>query len=1469
MLPDISFEHIRLHRGSQEHAFEELCCQLAGLEIRPGNATHYRKGRGSDGGLECFTRFADGTETGWQVKYYWKMDASLTGSLTKSFTAALENHPDLTRFIVCIPFDLPDGSRGKTALKTWTEWKAHSVAAAKAAGRDVDIDLWGGSELKEKLTRDEPARLGRIFYWFDQERLSLPWFESKLARTIAALGGRYTAKTNVSLPIRRVLDALFRPDSLATDLRALADRLNSVNLPDLATCSDSSPSKALTQNLEALISLLDLIDATEEVDYPVAEWKRLVAAAGEALDRVQRLELINDGAEAEGIYDSSTLRKLSSTLSSLEDELWQDRWEYVNNHALLVTGKAGRGKSHLLADACSQAMGAGLPALLLMSSKFGDGEIWKQIMDELDLRDLDAKTFLGALDAAAEAAGSRLVIMIDGINERNGLAIWPENMAAFIHDVRSHPRLVVVFSCRSTYLDHALPPSMTETELPRIEHEGFSADDAVAYLAQRGIAFPSHPFPLEEFSTPLFLKVCCDAMQTENVVSFPKGVTGVTAIFDFYSKAVVGAINRSLNLNHGRKYVEKAIASIAGEIEVTGRREIPYDRAAELVDSVRPGSGRSDDDLLFQLEHEGILARECLYAEAGDEDAESIRFVFERYGDHIVARSILDAIPEGHDFSRDPLPARLESVMLDDNSFIDPGVLEALAVQLPERFGVELYDLARTPVEQWRTTAPTISSISARDPATVSDRAMAFVRDLGELHDEVEAWISLALEETCPFNAEHLHQMLMAVPLPCRDAGWTTDVTMASERRHSRIRKLIGWAMHAEASPVGDKVVLLTATALSWLLGSPNLTLRDRATKSLVTTLARHPDAVPALLDRFKDVDDPYIVERIVAALYGAALQGLWSGPELSFMAVKAFETFGDVAPNALIRDNLSSLLRHAHLATNGAAPFVERSWSSTWPLEHVPDAVIASYTKRYRTGHVGRDEIVASSFEDGDFARYIIDRLAGSYSAAPKGTTNLPTRTSLREAWMEDFRSSATAEMQAALAELTQLEINDREDNSWHPSDELLAAREAFRLLVGDALFEDYRTWAMDWRRGQMFQETPRNGGAESFNLGWARRWVCWRAHQYGWKEDLHGEFDSAIISDRSANVTERIGKKYQWMALFELAARLADNIEPLPTRYSADSEWLRNIDPSLLINNEPSPASATPFWAHVPSVLGRRSPEEALNWLDSEADFLDGQGSVEMVDLRTGQQWLNLGSFEDWSIVSGKGRRQFRFNAWARIASVVIRQEDLTDVLAHLKGTDLRDDSIIPSNGRLESRMHLGEHGWLNDPEELLPVKDWGHIYSEQNWHGLDALAFPTTARYERSPQDRDRSLIDNVSITLPSFWLIRSLGLRLRDGRNAIYVDAGESTVFMDPSMLLGGPSVGLVDRQTFLRHLGNQGLVAVWACGGEKNLYKQETDGFGGRRWYARLSHASGENIVHLERISELEGPDAKQLAGFLA
>ncbi|UZW13059.1 hypothetical protein OSC52_14540 [Clostridium pasteurianum] len=68
----------------------------------------------------------------------------------------------------------------------------------------------------------------------------------------------------------------------------------------------------------------------------------------------------------------------------------------------------------------------------------------------------------------------------------------------------------------------------------------------------------------------------------------------------------------------------------------------------------------------------------------------------------------------------------------------------------------------------------------------------------------------------------------------------------------------------------------------------------------------------------------------------------------------------------------------------------------------------------------------------------------------------------------------------------------------------------------------------------------------------------------QYGYNFNIHGKFDSQLRDyDRHKHDNERIGKKYQRIASFEMLARLADNFEPgdVETVYSEEySNWNNN---------------------------------------------------------------------------------------------------------------------------------------------------------------------------------------------------------------------------------------------------------------------------------------------------------------------
>lgn len=203
----VDFRTIRPLHHSQNSGFEELCCQIAAREEVPQGSRFVRNGT-PDGGVEGYWRFPDGSEHGWQAKLFFDIGPSQWQQLDKSVATALEKHPRLTRYTVCLPIDLPDARlAGQQSLRQkWQERVAKWERAAQTRGMTVSFDLWGQSELLTRLAREQHA--GRVWFWFRQVDLSSGWFENHLKEVIAAADPRYTPELNVELPIAARFEAL-------------------------------------------------------------------------------------------------------------------------------------------------------------------------------------------------------------------------------------------------------------------------------------------------------------------------------------------------------------------------------------------------------------------------------------------------------------------------------------------------------------------------------------------------------------------------------------------------------------------------------------------------------------------------------------------------------------------------------------------------------------------------------------------------------------------------------------------------------------------------------------------------------------------------------------------------------------------------------------------------------------------------------------------------------------------------------------------------------------------------------------------------------------------------------------------------------------------------------------------------------------------------------------------------------------
>ena len=1495
-VPDIDFHNIRPVDGSRQDGFEELCCQLASLEPSRAGSHFVRKGRGGDAGVECFVRHRDGTETGWQAKYLFDWNQRTSSQLDASIRTALEKHPQLTEYVVCLPFDLPDARSGGTtsAREKWERWQTKWKKKAEGEQRELTITLWGRSELSARLARDDPAYSGRVLYWFGVEALTPAWFRKQFEKARVSLGTRYIPETNVELAIREEFLAFARYPQLQVEIDDWFKRVSEKGGSAVSAIRATQAPEARTQ-AEAVAGAVDWLTTLLNADpapfgpwYPTGAWESAAAncldVAVEVLSWCFSLPPSNPQpfVDKPELWARHHVHQLIVTLQEFRDALPSTRWRMANANAVLLKGPAGIGKSHLLADVVSHHLEENGPAVLLPGGAFVDGEPWPQIRERLDRPATEPfRHFLGALDAAAQAGEARALVCIDALNERHGLDVWPERLPAFLEEFRAFPRVCAVLSCRSTFVPHVIPETLGSDKLVQVEHEGFAGDGedpASIYLDMRGIVRPGAPSMVPEFHNPLFLKTCCDALDAAGETELPKGLRGVTSVFDFYNDALAKSISRRMKLDRHQSIIERAISGFAQLLIDVRDGYVDATTAGEFFESILRSNGALDKALLPQFESEGLLTVEVVRSRDGS-IAKAVRFTFERYSDHAIASRLLDEhLDTSNVHGSFSAGSPLHEVLHGARNLQAAGVIEAMAIQLPERTGVEIVDFGSDPTGLLRRAF--FESLLWREQSFFSQRTFDLARALMDRPDFDALLISIGTEPGNKFNARYLHRRLMRKSMPARDASWS--ILLATLALDGPVGTLISWATRSSNERIDDERILLAGTMLTWFLTTSHREVRDKATKALACLLTGHLPLGARLLNQFTAVNDPYVKERLLAACYGAALQG---GPVegLTKLARTVFNTvFSDRTPpeNALSRDHALGILEYA--AHRGALPDsteITRArppYRSLWPIEYVPDSLIDTYTDR-RGGAEGPDAIAGSTVDRGDFGQYVVRRIASAWSPASLGTMPLPTDSDTFDRWEQDFQASATPAQLEAYAEyvrsafMTALKILQRSDAP--EATNLHEAERSLQCTMTEEQWEDFRARAKD------FVQHPRLGLGNPkhparFSAHWAQRWICKRAHELGWTTTRFSVFDRRFPTHgRSDHRVERIGKKYQWLALHELVGRMADNLAFVEGLWDDDasglsmykSAWqvgLRDIDPSLLItrtHHDGWKEWGRTWWVPFDPRLRSVGPHERMAWLHSETDLLNSSALIELVEPRTGRTWLALDGFSKWTGWGMRdGHRELERDTWFRIRCFVVPRAHEVQIVSSLKNRLHLDGRSLPYV-EIPFQFYLGEFPWHPDIVGL----------DKQEWplppDSPLAPVYPTVATYTREKSGYEFSIDRNIQIELPAPWLAEQMLLRMKSGHSPVFVDADGRTMFMDPSVLEPGPSAALVDRDAFVLALEQRDLVPIWVVAGEKSAYggPNTAMGFGGRLNHTAIYRLEGDSFsrcYHQER----DDPDQEQL-----
>lgn len=1431
--------------------------------------------------MEGYWTLANGDEWGWQAKFFLDgLGQTQWRQITASVTAAVENHQRLTRYTICLPLDRSDPKTTKQPHRKTqlAQWRAHEqkwLAIAKSQGVSLEISYWGTHEIFDRLSRSDHA--GRLFFWFHEDLFTSEWFQHRFEEVRADVGERYTPELNIDLPVARLFDGLGRTPPFFSHFAKLLSRLRRDYRP---LASGSSPArltpylKTISDAIEPLLSFLSQPggDPTRVIDLQAVS-----EHAKRARDRCWTLINVAKELEAQlqkqGTHDDQIRERLNARryfagqvagdLSSILEYLGSSECLLANTPALLLRGAAGTGKTHLFCDVAERRIKDGLPTVLFLGQHFVKGEPWPQMLERLGLS-CSRDEFLGALEAAAEARGTRAMLIIDALNEGEGRLIWKERLPGFLTSLTRSPYMSVSLSVRTSYESAVVPDSLTPDKLLRDIHHGFAANEYEAtkiFFKAFGIRLPAVPLLNPEFSNPLFLKLFCKGLKNRGLTEIPRDHHGSTKIFEFLIDSVNERLSAESILDFDPRipYTSRALDNLAQVMAESNRVWLPSESAASITEAVLTARGGYERSLLRHLVSEGILAEDRFW-QPDDRWVDGVRFTYERLSDHMIAthllRKYLDLADPVHSFQSEPKLATLvqDEMTCERNA----GLLEALAIQLPDYTGHELPEVAPLIASFSVTRRAVIASLVWRARGSFSGKTADYINhylvsDWESRQGFLEALLTLAAVPGHPYNATYLNRYLRSYDMPERDTFWSTFLH-EQWGQQSALDRLIDWAWEVDVPDRSDDdAVFLAASAVAWFLTTPNRYVRDRATKALVRLLTPRLPALLQLLVDFEDVDDVYVSERLFAAAYGCLMRAedVAASRAIGLWMYRAVFGVSQPRPHVLLRDYARGAIELA--CRRGRLRRVDMRrvrppYGSKWP--RIPSdsklRPMGEWTERRGTpGDKARLWLFDSVMGQGDFARYIIGTNSGHFPWSKRrlGESHPATVEEQYRAFVGTLSTRQRDALQTFELAHTMLSIR-------------LAAGGGVRLGFGrpttKAAREQQRRAkralkaTLGSRRAAVFEglakrylSRPR-GDDLGFDLRVAQRWVLGRVLDLGWTQERFGHFDASVnrFDTRDPNKSERIGKKYQWIAWHEFLARVADNFEYRgyspdgePTRY--EGPWQlstgRDIDPSCMLRQTQRDKwhlTASPWWS--PTVYEHWNEASGdIAWLKRADDLPAPTDLIDLIRPHDGSRWLSLETFVRWQSLGASDdetARPPRREIWYMLRAYVIRQKDLERFVAWARQQDFTG-RWMPESTEVRDAF-LGEFYWA---PSLNPTRRLPWIRSER----LPVRVLVPSVEYVAS-LEYDCSRDDSYSILLPAAWLANSLAINWRGQEGEFFSPSGQLVAF-DPSVREAGPGALLVEREALLSQLAKRNWSIVWTVLGEKRAFL----GFAPEHYLGRL------------------------------
>lgn len=1400
---NIEWLKLRIVNGDIKNGFEELVCQLARAEQIPNNSKFLRVAA-PDGGVEAYCILSDNSEYGWQAKFFSSVSDSQWTQLDKSFKTAFTKHPNLKKYFICTPLDRQDPriDKQKWFMDKWNEKVAEWSAFAISKGRNIEFEYWGNSELLERLSK--PENEGKLRYWFGQEELSDNWFKQKLEESILNLGKRYTPEINFDLPIAKIFEGLSRDefykqqfmfyyDDLLKNYTAAISHVKSDKTKEFVEQLKSSvtqfrqlyedidfeePLKNIDQ--KSLSSALDsCIDISDKI---ISQFYRLDTE--EKKPKKEKKEYVSD-TNSYG-WDIENFRKLKASFYSFKGFTNGSTVNLSNNPFLIIKGAAGVGKSHLLADVAVKREERKQFTILLLGQQFSTFEDpWSQISKLLQIncgRDI----FLGALNSKAELSGARILIFIDAINEGEGKTVWKNYMAGFIAAVKRFPYLGVVFSLRTSYEKLLIPDVVKEKKQAiRITHYGFANHEYEAsklFFENYKIKLPSIPLLHPEFSNPLFLKLFCEGLFKKGLYEIPEGYEGITAIIDFFLDAVNDTISDKHNQPRNLKLVHKVIRQTAAIIVETNNSHMKFDDAFSFITEMKETNAVKEKSQLFQdLISEGILTQNVYWDDKGNH-YEGVYISYERFSDHLIASHLLTnylnrKYPK-KSFSDDSRFVKIIKNALSKIGFKSQPkkLFEILKNENTANYNTGIIEAISIQLPEQTNLELYEAAPHAREyhPVTVAFIESIIWRKRETLSDKLKSYINEVVIEKFDYHDYFMRTILLVTSHPKNYFN--------SDFLHNHL----------------------------W-----NFSMADRDewwTPFINDEYPGYPDEVSPIRrmidwawtnDKRENISDESI--------------GLMSQTMFWFLS-SCNRTLRDATTKALIcllEERIAVLIKLIKKFEKVNDPYIlQRLYCVAYgcavrtdQIESLKELGICIFASVFNTEYVIPDILLR------DYAKGIIEY------AVHKGHQFEFDMNSIKPPFKSEFPSDEFPSDEEIDKFKYDYNSEDFKKHYWSQNSILHSmVTEYGRGTAGYGDFGRYvfQSGLSDWRVDEN----------KLSNLA-----VKWIFEKYGYDVEKHGEFDRNINYDgRHSHKTERIGKKYQWIAFYEILARVSDNFPFYENSYNDNAEptkyegswkpYVRDIDPTMVIKDTPKDKSKIDF-SNTALYSDWNLPNK--EWIKKVDDL---PNPLDLINIRDEKEveWLILEMYPDWNEPTPLGEEKYSSphkRLFYDLSSHIVSKNDLDKIIHYLENKNLRGCGLSESSTRYQ--MFSREYYWAAANKtfnsEYYGGKEWDELYNSKSGEFVCNTA--RTAIKFLWEEEFDASKEETISFYKPSELLYRLLDLQYSKIEGCL-LDKYNEVICFDPSAKTSASSSLLVRKNDLLKVLTENDLEIIWTSVGEKQI-----------------------------------------------